>query len=327
MKPWHFTTDSFPRQERRAAWADAMNRLCLPTGDFPSADDFRGAVSCIVSPLGIEIAVIDASPHEISGEYPNQPSSIWLVLLLDGTAEFDDGKKLLEISPGDITYGPSGAPATLRFKTDSRQLFIKIPELALNQRMIAPLSLAVGCLPGKTGISHVLSGMLHSLAEGLDDISAMELRPVELSLTEFLITCLAHEGQLSGGDTVGTDASAVRNAHLHRICQTIETRLGDPQLNPRHIADEHGVSLRYLQKLFHLSGRTFSGYVRVRRLERCRNDLASPLYAHLSITEICYRWGFNASAHFSRAFRDHFSLSPRDYRREQSLQGTLTANS
>jgi len=187
--------------------------------------------------------------------------------------------------------------------------------------------LTVGCLPGKTGISHVLSGMLHSLAVSLDDISAMELRPVELALTEFLITCLAHAGQLSGGDAVGTDASAVRNAHLHRICQTIETRLGDPKLNPRRIADEHGVSLRYMQKLFHLSGRTFSGYVRVRRLERCRNDLASPLYAHLSITEICYRWGFNASAHFSRAFRDHFSLSPRDYRREQALQGTLTANS
>ena len=303
-----------------------MNRLCLPIADFPSADDFRGAVSCIVSPLGIEIARIDASPHEISGEYPNQPSSIWLVLLLDGAAEFDDGTTEVEILPGDMTYGPSGVPATLRFKTDSRQLFIKVPELALSQRMIAPLSLAVGRLPGKTGISHVLSGMLQSLAVGLDDISAMELRPVELALTEFLITCLAHEGQLSGGDTVGTDASVVRTAHLHRICQTIETRLGDPKLNPRLIADEHGVSLRYLQKLFTLSGRTFSGYVRVRRLERCRNDLASPLYAHLSITEICYRWGFNASAHFSRAFREHFGLSPREYRRAEALQGTLTHN-
>ena len=324
MKPWHFTTDSIPQAERRGAWAEAMNRLCLPIGEFPTTDDIRCAVSCIVSPLGIEIARIDASPHEISGEYPNQPSSIWLVLLLEGEAVFIDGKKQYEISAGDMTYGPSGVPATLQFKTNSRQLFIKVPEIALSQRMIAPLSLTVGCLPGQTGISHVLSGMLNSLAEGLDDISAVELRPVELALTEFLITCLAHEGQLSGGDTVGTDASAVRTAHLHRICQTIETWLGDPKLNPRRIADEHGVSLRYLQKLFTLSGRTFSGYVRVRRLERCRNDLASPLYSHLSITEICYRWGFNASAHFSRAFREHFGQSPRDYRREQALERPLT---
>ena len=317
MKPWHFTTDSLPAQERRAAWGEAMNRLCLPIGEFPETSDFRGAVSCIVSPLGIEIARIDASPHEISGEYPNQPSSIWLVLLLEGAAEFNDGKNHYEIAAGDMTYGPSGVPATLRFKTNSRQLFIKVPELALSQRMIAPLSLSTGYLPGQTGISHVLSGMLHALANGLDDISAVELRPVELALTEFLITCLAHEGQLSGGDTLGNDASAVRTAHLHRICQTIETLLGDPKLNPRRIADEHGVSVRYLQKLFTLSGQTFSGYVRVRRLERCRNDLASPLYAHLSITEICYRWGFNASAHFSRAFRENFDMSPRDYRLQE----------
>ena len=326
MKPWHFTTDTFPESDRRSAWAEAMSRLCLPIGEIPASDDFRGAVTCIESPLGIEIARIDASAHEISGEYPNQPSSVWLVLLLEGAAEFFDGRNHHEVIAGDMTYGPSGVPATLKFKTDSRQLFIKIPELALSQRMIAPLSLRVGYLPGQRGISHVLSGMLRSLADGLDDISAVELRPVELALTEFLITCLAREGQLSGGDTVGNDVSAAQTAHLHAICQTIETRLGDPKLNPRRIADEHGVSLRYLQKLFTLSSRTFGGYVRARRLERCRTDLASPLYAHLSITEICYRWGFNASAHFSRAFRERFAISPRDYRREQSRARVLTAD-
>jgi len=88
----------------------------------------------------------------------------------------------------------------------------------------------------------------------------------------------------------------------------------DGALTPGRIAEEHGVSLRYLQKLFTLSGKTFSNYVRTRRLERCRAELISPLYADLSITEICYRWGFNASAHFSRAFRAHYNASPSEYR-------------
>ncbi len=324
MKPWHFNTDSLPKAERRDAWTEALNRLCLPLGEFPDNDNFRGAVSCVVSPLGIEIAKIDASAHEISGEYPNQPSSIWLLLLLDGVAEFFDGLNSHALIAGDMAYGQSGIPARLQFKSDCSQLFIKIPEIALSQRMIAPLSLDVGYLSGQSGVSHVLSGMLCSLAESLADISEIELRPVELALTEFLIACLAREGQLPGGNTVGKHADAVRTAHLHRICQTIETCLGDTKLNPQRIADEHGVSLRYLQKLFTLSGQTFSGYVRGRRLERCRNDLASPLYAHLSITEICYRWGFNGSAHFSRAFREQFKQSPRDYRREQSGQAALT---
>lgn len=327
MKPWHFTTDSLPDGGRRAAWAEAMNRLCLPMGEFTEGDAFRGAVSCIVSPLGIEIARIHASAHTISGTYPNQPTSIWLAVLLEGAAEFMDGKQLHKVAVGDIVYGPSGGPATLTFKTESRQLFIKLPDLALSQWMISPLALDVGYLSGQSGIAHVLSGMLRNLAAGMDDISAGELRPIEVALTEFLITCLAHENQLPGGETVGNDAAAVQAGHLHRICQTIETRLGDPKLNPSSIADEHGVSLRYMQKLFSLSRHTFSGYVRRRRLERCRSDLASPIYAHLSITEICYRWGFNASAHFSRAFREQFDVSPREYRLRQARESGLTLTS
>ncbi len=318
MKPWHFDTDTLPHAARRNAWTKALNRLCLPLGEFPNDGNFRGAVSCIVSPLGIEIARIDAGAHEISGEFPNQPSSLWLVLLLEGHADFFDGQQSHSLSMGDMAFGHSGIAARLSFKTDCSQLFIKIPQIALSQRMIAPLSLDVGYLSGSSGISHVLSGMLCSLAASLDEITELELRPIELVLTEFLIACLAREGRLSGGSTIGNHSETVRTAHLHRICQTIETNLGDTKLNPRRIADEHGVSLRYLQKLFTLSGQTFSGYVRGRRLERCRNDLASPLYAHLSITQICYRWGFNASAHFSRVFREQFRQSPREYRRQQT---------
>ena len=314
MTPWHFTTETLPQSERRAAWEDALNRLCLPIGAFPNDAPFRGSITCIVSPLGIEFARIEASAHEISGVYPNQPSSVWLVLLLEGEADLFDCAENHDMVPGDMAYGPSGVPATLTFKTDARQLYIKVPQLALKHRLINPLSLQVGYLSGETGISHVLSGMLTSLAAGLDDITETQLRPVELSLTEFLITSLAESGALNG--TPATEASAVKTAQLHLICQTIETMLGNPDLTPHRVADEHGVSLRYLQKLFAMSGKTFSSYVRARRLERCRADLLSPLYAELSITEICYRWGFNASAHFSRAFREQFGRSPRDYRRK-----------
>jgi len=318
VKPWHFTTDALPEAKRREAWGDAMTRLCLPMGQFPEDGEFRGALSCMVSPLGIEIARIDASAHEISGAYPNQPSAIWLALLLEGEAELSDDERKFTVGPGDVTYGPSGVDATLIFKSDVCLLFVKVPQLALNQRLIAPLSLRVGCLQGHSGIIRVFSGMLRSLAEGLDDITAEELHPIELALTEFLITCITSTENVSSDVSVLGGAASAKAAHLHRICQTIETLLSDPNLTPGRVADEHGVSLRYLQKLFTMSGRTFSNYVRTRRLERCRAELISPLYTDLSITEICYRWCFNASAHFSRAFREHYKISPREYRRNNA---------
>ncbi|MDB5442464.1 MAG: transcriptional regulator, AraC family, partial [Phenylobacterium sp.] len=76
-----------------------------------------------------------------------------------------------------------------------------------------------------------------------------------------------------------------------------------------------GISPRSLQKLFASANQSFSTYVRSRRLERCRLDLSSPICASLSISEICFRWGFNGSAHFSRAFKERYGVSPREYRK------------
>lgn len=156
--------------------------------------------------------------------------------------------------------------------------------------------------------------MLRGTAEVLEELTVAQLRPLELALTEFLVACWSSK---DGKAPFQSGAVSARDAHLHRICQTIETHLGDPELTARQIAAVHGVSLRYLQKLFTLAGKTFSGHVRIRRLERCRADLLSPLYTDLSITEICFRWGFNGSAHFSRTFREQYGMPPREYRRTQ----------
>ena len=67
----------------------------------------------------------------------------------------------------------------------------------------------------------------------------------------------------------------------------------------------------------------------LRILQERRADLANRLYGHLSITDICFRWGFNDAAHFSHAFRDQFNVSPRQYRQhaneatQQSLHCTI----
>jgi AraC-like DNA-binding protein len=317
MKAWQFSTDSYPRRERAHAWREAMTRLRLPLTDAPDEEAFRGSVSCLTSPLGMEFAVVSASPQEISGRNPNQPAAVWLVVLLQGEASLFDGETTVALEMGDIIYGPTGMNAALRLTTRFRLMFITAPRVALDHRLIAPLSLKVGRLAGASGLGHVFSGLLCATAETLDELTSDQLRPVELALTEFLVANLAAEGSPSalGG------AGAARAAHLHRICQTIETLLAEPDLTVGRVADEDGISPRYLQKLFASAGQSFSGYLRTRRLERCRLDLTSPMCAGLSISEICFRWGFNGSAHFSRAFKDQYGVSPREYRKAALAAG------
>ncbi len=124
------------------------------------------------------------------------------------------------------------------------------------------------------------------------------------------------------GPASEASGTATQAAILHRICQTIERRLDDPELAPARVAQAEGISERYLQKLFEGVGDNFTHYVRERRLQRAWADLSNPAEAHQSISEIAYRYGFGDSAHFSRTFRHRFGLPPREFRQQEAERAT-----
>jgi AraC-like DNA-binding protein len=312
MQTWRFTTDDLPEDEREPAWREVMQRLNLPLAQLDHPEPFQGSVSCLRSPLGMDFAVMEASPQEISGRNPNQPAAVWLVVVLEGAATFWDGHlTTTTLDPGDIIYGPTGTDAALTLETPFRLLFVSAPRVALDHRLLAPQSLRVGRFGGERGLGHVFSGLLKAAAEALPHLTSEQLRPMELAITEFLVANLA---DAEAPAAIG-GAEAARAAHLHRVCQTIETLLPDPDLTLELVAAADGVSPRSLQKLLASAGQTFTTYLRHRRLERCRLDLSSPICASLSISEICFRWGFNGSAHFSRAFKERYGVTPREHRR------------
>ncbi|MFJ1547744.1 helix-turn-helix domain-containing protein [Streptomyces sp. NPDC088246] len=53
-----------------------------------------------------------------------------------------------------------------------------------------------------------------------------------------------------------------------------------------------------------MQGTTVNAWVRTRRLEVVREELAQAGAAHRSIAAVAARWGFTNPSHFSRTFRD-----------------------
>lgn len=314
QEAWQFKTASLDPADRAFAWRNAMRRLGLPVGELAGDAPPDASVVCHASSLGMEFALIEASAQHISGRRTDLPAAIWLAVLLDGKAAIRGSRESMDMAVGDIAYGPTGREATLVLETRCSLLFVSMPRVALDHRLVSVRDLRIGRLSADDGIASILSGLLRSTAFALPDLTTDQLRPVEIALTEFLAAALA---EVYRGETTGAGALA---PYLHRICQTIETMLPEPDLSLRRLADRAHASPRYIQKLFASAGDTFGHYVRVRRLERCRMDLASPMRAHLSISEICFRWGFNDSAHFSRAFRNEYAMSPREYRRAAAAQ-------
>ncbi|WP_239157581.1 helix-turn-helix domain-containing protein [Streptomyces sp. SID13726] len=94
--------------------------------------------------------------------------------------------------------------------------------------------------------------------------------------------------------------------------------LNDPELSVAMLARELNVSVRTLQRSFASSGDSISSYIRNRRLEGARLELAKP-HAQLSISEIAARWQFADSSHFIRSFRKRYSQTPSEYARSNNF--------
>jgi AraC-like DNA-binding protein len=297
---WRHLASAPPRED----WRTVMDRLCLPYVEPAAAGAApQGDVLWKVSESGAEFTRLASSPQRIAGRYPRQSKGVWVSALTHGEAELEVEGRRVSIRPGALLFGPTGAPASVDYRTPFRQLFVKLPRAAVHPRLAQPTGLGVGHIDAGTGSARLLFSLMSAAADALDDLSPDDLRPLEMAVTEFLVSCLA---QRPGASTPSL---------LSRIRQTVEARLSEATLDIEQVAAAHRISPRYLQKLFKAADDTFGRYLLERRLERCRAELASALHAKASISEICFRWGFNGSAHFSRVFRDRFDASPREYRR------------
>jgi AraC-like DNA-binding protein len=222
------------------------------------------------------------------------------------------------MTAGDMLYGKRGTPSALRISTGFRMLLVNIPAALVTRKTLLPLPSQAIYVPGRSGPGRILSGLLGAVAESLEELDEIQTGSIEAALAPFLLSALfSDEARRPLGG-----AAAVRRGALQRLWRAIEDSLCDPGFSLARLSAGQGLSARYVQKLFEETGESFSRYLRRRRLEQCRVDLANPLNARISITTTCFHWGFNDPASFSRAFREEFGLSPRAYRRQALLSST-----
>jgi acetamidase/formamidase/AraC-like DNA-binding protein len=311
MNFWNFSTAAYVEQDRVEGWRQALASLSITIGDIATHTRFFGIAAAIETPQQTEYIYLSSRAQQMAlpGSGMNRAM---LLLVIEGKGSIGQtGLAPTQLMSGDFVFGAPRAASTLALEEDFRALLIRVPREMLAQRLLAPVLDGLHLISGDSSFSAIFADLLTSLSAKLGTFSVEQFRALELTLTEFLATAI-----LSDGDTAMMGGVMGRRAGvLQRVARSIEQRLGEPDLSLSDIAAANGMSVRNLQKLFEAFDKAFSVYVRLRRLERCRDDLASPLLAQLSISEICYRWGFTDPAYFSRSFRDQFGVSPREFRR------------
>jgi AraC-like DNA-binding protein len=101
-----------------------------------------------------------------------------------------------------------------------------------------------------------------------------------------------------------------------RILEYVRSHLNDPDLGAEQIASAHFISVRHLYKLLAESGVSLADWIRTRRLEACRQELATSSTGPTGpiIAAVARRHGFSNMSSFSRAFRAEYGLSPSEWR-------------
>ena len=312
---WSFSTEAYLQADRKDAWRHALENLSLELTSLVESSRFFGLATALRTPHDSEYHYIASKAQAITIA-KSQPSAAMLVLVIEGAGSIIQPKgPSLTFSGGDFVFGPVKAQAQFGFEEDFQAIFLHMPRTLLVPRLLAPMPQELTLAPGQSGFAKVFGDLLGSVTENLETLTLEQLRAIEATVTEFLATSVVSEGDVTMlGGVTGRRAGV-----LHRIAQTIERRLAEPELSLADVANENGMSPRNLQKLFETFDKTFSSYLRSRRLERCRHDLSTPLLGQLSISEICYRWGFTDPAYFSRTFRENFGASPREFRKQPHL--------
>ncbi|MFD7438450.1 helix-turn-helix domain-containing protein [Streptomyces sp. NPDC059861] len=166
-------------------------------------------------------------------------------------------------------------------------------------------------MPGQDGMGALLSAYLTQLTAGAGAYTAADGARLAGVTVDLMTAFLARH--LEAADRVPPHTRS--NVQMLEIRAFIHRHLGDPELAPGAIAAAHNLSVRSLHRLFRDQGVTVAGWIRARRLECCRRDLADPLLHARPVRAVAARWGFTDPAHFSRAFRAAYGHGPQAYRR------------
>lgn len=312
-----FTTKDIDANDRFDAWTSVLHSICghfVPSLASPKAE-FSGSFG-VRNFAGLDIVRLSHTTPRIQRARSHISRSddgyYFLLLQLSGTSQMTQAGNEAPLKPGDMTLVDASRPCDLFYSPRSSELSLHIPRQALDgKHPISPRHLG-RVINGQEAGGLVVSQMMQAIFEG----AAQPFSTTSPAMTDAVLDLICGCA-IAGPD--GALRALDRSQDLQRdtIRRYIEKRLFDPDLSPQKIAAAHRMSVRHLYRLFEDNEISIGDLVRQRRLEKCAEDLANPVLFRRNVTQVAFSWGFNDSAHFSRAFKAEFGMSPREYRRQR----------
>lgn len=315
-----YSTASVPASTRASYWNDLYSR-CFAQVTFSPLDreDFEAELRMgALGPIGM--ARVNAKPTYIERNKSHIARTggrlFSFMLQARGSGVFSHYGHETLLEEGDFTLCDNAAPHRFHFNGGTELIILRTTPEVLKSYLPVPEQVCGLRLPSTKGLTATAANMARSLwtmlESGLPEkFSSMIARNVlDVMATSYALAF----------DTHVTDSAAV-GARKVQAKHFIEAHLKDPDLTPSRVAGELHISPRYLRMVFCGKDESVSNYILRRRLEECAKQISNVLWCGHTITDIAFAWGFNSAAHFTRAFRDQYGMTPSQYRRTHLGKG------
>ena len=307
------STQDIPESKRLATWREVYGRGIAsvdidPIGDAPFHADVTFSM---VPDAHIASGSRSAAHYRVTRELVGRGrDGIAISLLRSGAASATQfGKELLS-GVGSASVLSSDAPSTSTLYSDGSFITLGLSRSPI-AALVPNLSSAFGRpIPSENRALRLLTRYLDIVQAG-DELANREIAH-SVSTHIFDLAALALGARGDSADMA--KQRGARAARFAAIRSDILGRLGHDDLSAEGIAASHGISSRYLRKLFEEEGSSFSSFVLAERLIGARRMVVDRYYSHLTIAQIAHENGFGDISYFNRAFRRQFGTTPTDFR-------------
>jgi AraC-like DNA-binding protein len=314
-----FRADGLPPASRVDYWREIISKVFMPL-------DLRGEIgpraraelrTTVIGPIRFTDSVTGPGSSFRTGRTPrlirsSDPDVCLVGVVLEGEVRVVEDRRQAVLHAGDLSFIDPARPFEQSF-TAMRNIRVSVPKAMMPLRDRELGELTGVRIPGDRGAGALASALTRQLAHSMDELPTAEVARLGTAVVDLLSVALA--GRL---DRTSAVPEARDRTLLHRVYAFIEEQLADPGLAPRSIAAAHHISVRHLHKLFEAESVTVGAWIRRRRLERCRQDLHDPAQRDRPVAAIGAHWGYLSAAHFSRAFRDAYGVSPATFRTQSA---------
>jgi AraC-like DNA-binding protein len=316
---WSFSTRGMFAEERLAALRGLSERGTLPIEPLPGCVAEVEVCRRTYGNVGILLGTLGGARQVVAANVPDFADEVFLGVNITGTAVVSHrGRELRRASGDAVLFSRPEAGFVSSRPKPSSFLGLRAPRASLAP-LVANLNRAsMWPIPGQSQSLRLLTDYVRLVSRN----ETLESSGFGHAIATHILDLIALSVGADRDAEVAAADRGVRAARLQAIKADIASRFNEGDLSVAAVAARHGVTPRYVHKLFETEDATFSEYVLARRLELAHRLLTDPRLESRSITSIALDAGFSDLSHFNRTFRRRYDATPTGARAEASHSRT-----